>query len=105
MAWPDIAQQLAQSEITPGSALERLVRDNQDFHMLRPEEADDTLRVPPWLRVYWRKQHPEANYDTGGYPRSLRNVYEWMVSHQNLEPEPQPEPSPPETSEEDTNRA
>ena len=47
------------SKVIPGSALEKLIRENQDFDMLSPEEAHDRLRLPPWLRVYWRKQHPE----------------------------------------------
>ncbi len=74
-----------------GSALERLVRDNQDFKLLDPDEADDRLRIPPWLRVYWRKQHPETapapGDPTKGYPLALRDIYEWMVTHQDLEPE------------------
>src|SRR5689334_21693902 len=51
---------------------------------------DDTI-VPPWLKVYWRKGHPEANYDndldpTGGYPLVLKEVLEWMMTHQDLQP-------------------
>src|SRR5262249_31061064 len=51
---------------------------------------DNTI-VPPWLKVYWRKGHPEANYDndidpTGGYPLVLKEVLEWMVNHQDLKP-------------------
>jgi hypothetical protein len=44
--------------------------------------------LPVWLRVYWRKRHPEgaysANDPTGGYPRVLKNLYAWMVLHQDL---------------------
>jgi hypothetical protein len=86
--WPSLAQQL--EGVTPGSALEALIRANQDFSMLRPEEAKDTLRVPLWLRVNWRKAHPEGNYSakdpTGGYPLVLKEAYEWMMSHQDLQP-------------------
>ncbi|MEN3333420.1 MAG: hypothetical protein V7641_2785 [Blastocatellia bacterium] len=93
--WPSLSQQLRDAEVTPGSALESLIRDNQDFSMLRPEEAKDTLRLPPWLRVYWRKAHPEINYSgldpTGGYPLVLKEIYEWMVTHQDLKPG-KPEP-------------
>src|SRR6185369_16100196 len=82
--WPSLSQQISDAGVTPGSALESLIRANQDFSMLRPEEAKDTLRVPPWLRVYWRKQHSEGNYSasdpTGGYPLVLKEIYEWMVT-------------------------
>src|SRR5262249_4038225 len=65
---------------------------NQDFSLLRPEEADDKLLIPLWLRVQWRKANPEGNYSaadpTGGYPLVLREVAEWMVHHQNLEAPP-----------------
>ncbi len=56
--------------------------------MLRPEEAHDQLGLPPWLRVYWRKLHPDADYSgpSGGYPLSLADLYEWMVDHQDLRP-------------------
>src|SRR5579863_10281969 len=91
--WPTFEEQLAEAKVIRGSALERLIRENQDFHMLRPEEAHDRLRLPPWIRVYWRKHHPEANYSgaSGGYPMVLRELYQWMVAHQDL-PEP-PVPS------------
>jgi hypothetical protein len=92
-SWPTLAQQL--EGVTPGSALDALIRANQDFSLLRPEEAKDTLRLPPWLRVYWRKAHPEGNYSaldpTGGYPLVLKEIYEWMMTHQDLQPG-KPEP-------------
>jgi len=37
--WPSLDAQLRQSHIEPGSELERFVRDNQDFSILRPAEA------------------------------------------------------------------
>jgi len=89
-AWPGIERQLAKDKIIPGSALEGLVYQNQDFNMLRAEERNDNLRVPAWLRVWWRKAHPELTYaasdPTGGYPRVLHEVYEWMLAHQDLLP-------------------
>jgi hypothetical protein len=90
--WPSVNEQLAQSKVDPGSALERLVRENQDFHLLHPEETtSDPIKLPPWLRVYWRKQHPETEYrandPTGGYPHALKNLHNWMVTHQDLRPE------------------
>ena len=52
-AWPSVEHQLVQSNVVPGSALEKLIRDNQDFHLLRFEEATDKIGLPLWLRVYW----------------------------------------------------
>lgn len=86
--WPSLEQQLRDAKVISGSALEQLILDNQDFEMLRPEEANDDLGFPPWLRVYWRKQHPERAHPphdpTGGYPRVLEEVYSWMRTHQDL---------------------
>jgi BNR repeat-like domain len=89
-AWPSVDQQLAKDKVEPGSPLDKLIRANQDFHMLRPEEANDKIPVPAWLRVAWRKAHPEGNYTgddpTGGYPHVLKEMHEWMVKHQDLAP-------------------
>ena len=97
--WPSVEHQLVQSNVIPGSALEKLIRDNQDFHLLRSEEATDKIGLPQWLRVYWRKQHPEVEYrdddPTGGYPRVLRNLHAWMLTHQDLQPDPPSGPAPP----------
>ncbi len=91
-SWPTLEAQLAQAEVRPGSALDRLIRANQDFRLLRRAEANDRIPVPAWLRVYWRKAHPDQPYDaadpTGGYPLVLKEIYEWMVSHQDLRPGP-----------------
>ncbi|HEY3568525.1 MAG TPA: sialidase family protein [Thermoanaerobaculia bacterium] len=89
--WPTIDQQLKASRVQPGTALEELILSNQDFQMLRAEEAHDSIQVPLWLRVWWRKAHPEGDYPaadpTGGYPRALREVAEWMTLHQDLVPD------------------
>jgi fibronectin type III domain protein len=89
-AWPSLAKQLAADEVRPGTALERFIRANQDFRLLRPEEASDNIRIPLWLRVAWRKANPEGTYSaadpTGGYPLVLKEVAEWMSIHQNLRP-------------------
>jgi len=89
-AWPSLSAQLSRDKVAPGSALEKLIAANQDFRILRPEEADDRLNIPPWLRVLWRKAHPEGTYSandpTGGYPLILHEAHEWMVTHQNLQP-------------------
>lgn len=86
--WPSLEEQLKAANVKPGSALEQLIKDNQDFDMLFPSEANDKLRLPPWLRVYWRKHHPEDKYlqtdPTGGYPLALRDLFNWMVRNQDL---------------------
>jgi len=88
--FPTLDEQLKAAHARKGSALEKLIRDNQDFGKLKDRDAKDTI-VPPWLKVYWRKGHPEANYDndndpTGGYPLVLKEVLEWMMTHQDLKP-------------------
>ena len=92
VAWPSVEEQLSQDNVPPGSALGRLIQEHQDLHLLRAEEARDKIGLPPWLRVYWRKQHPELEYraddPTGGYPRALRNLHAWMVAHPDLPPGP-----------------
>ena len=89
--WPTVEEQLAAAKVVHGTALERLVLENQDFSLLKPEEARDRLRIPLWLRVYWHKQHPDAlapaGDPTGGYPLALRDLYQWMVTHQDLQAE------------------
>lgn len=102
-AWPTVDQQIKKDRVEPGSALERLIQENQDFQMLRPEEANDKIPVPLWLRVYWRKGHPELNYSagdpTGGYPHVLKEIYEWMITHQDLRRGPADEPKAAELDE------
>jgi hypothetical protein len=90
--WPSVQEQLADSHVAPGSALERLILENQDFSLLRSEEASDSLRIPPWLRVLYHKNHPRDRFSphdpTGGYPLVLNEVWEWMLTHQDLKPGP-----------------
>jgi len=43
-----VERQLVESIVIAGSALEHLIRDNQDFSMLRLEEAHDGPPFPPW---------------------------------------------------------
>jgi hypothetical protein len=85
-SWLTLQTQLARDHVPPGSALERYIEDNQDFTLLEPREARDAIRIPAWLRVQWRKAHPEMKYDaadpTGGYPYVLKEVHEWMRAHQ-----------------------
>jgi hypothetical protein len=86
--WPSMEDQLRDSKVTPGSALERLIRGNQDFHLLRPDEAQDSIRLPLWLRVHWRKGHPELNFSAidplGPYPDILFKIHARMLANHDL---------------------
>ncbi len=86
--WPTLQEQLQESRVRPGSKLEELIKENQDFSLLRPEEAHDRIRIPLWLRVQFHKQHPDSKPTpgdpTGGYPLALRDLYLWMIEHQDL---------------------
>ena len=90
--WPTLAAQLINAKARPGTAFETLIKSNQDFSQLREDEKTDKLNLPPWLRVYWRNNHPEIIYSaadaTGGYPRVLNEILEWMQNHQDLKPGP-----------------
>jgi hypothetical protein len=87
--WPTLADQLRAARAAKGSALDKLIRDHQDFDILRAEEAHDGLGLPPWLRVYWRKLHPEADYSRPtGYPLTLSELHEWMIEHPDLRTPP-----------------
>lgn len=92
LPWPTITKQLTEAKASTGSALETLIINNQDFSLLREDEKNDKINLPPWLRVWWRKAHPEREYTgedpTGGYPRVLHEIEEWMESHQNLKSGP-----------------
>ncbi len=85
--WPTVEEQLAADKVIPGSALEKLIKDSQDAGMLDPSEApNDVWRLPLWIRVYFRRQHPEIDF-TGpgaGYPLILKEIYTWMLQHQDL---------------------
>ncbi len=88
--FPSLEEQLKAAHAIPGSAFEKLIRANQDFGRLHARDAADDI-VPPWLKVYWQKNHPEGNYDnendpSGGYPHVLKEVLEWMEHHQDLKP-------------------
>jgi hypothetical protein len=88
--WPSFKEQTEKDHVLPGSNLEKLIAENQDFGILRPEETRDSIRIPLWLRVLWHKNHPDDKYSpqdpTGGYPLVLHEVHEWMLSHQDLKP-------------------
>ncbi|HEV8629600.1 MAG TPA: sialidase family protein [Thermoanaerobaculia bacterium] len=87
--WPTVGEQLAVDRVPAGSALARLIAANQQLDLLAAGEATDKLHLPVWLRVLWRRQHPEppAPGDaTRGYPLVLHEVREWMVHHPDLQP-------------------
>jgi hypothetical protein len=94
--WPTVEEQIAAAKVVDGSALERLIRYNQEFEMLRPDEVNDKVRLPPWIRIYWRKQHPEGKYigPSGGYPLVLNQLHDWMITHQDLPGYDVPDSSP-----------
>jgi hypothetical protein len=98
--WPVLREQLQADAVTPHSALEALIAANQDFSLLQPEEAKDKIPVPLWLRVLWRRAHPELVYSakdpTGGYPLVLKEIHEWMRTHQSLVPGPPDKDAAPE---------
>ena len=100
LQWPTVQEQLEKSQVQAGSALEHLILENQDFSMLNPKEANDHLRIPLWLRVLYRKNHPNDRFSpndpTGGYPLVLHEVWEWMSTHQDLRPGKPGHSGPPE---------
>jgi hypothetical protein len=83
--WPSVEAQLDEAEGSRGSALEQLIRDNQDFHLLQPQEAHDAYDIPLWLRVYWRKAHPDVQLSSvnpgASYPEVLETIHKWMLAH------------------------
>lgn len=78
--------------VVENSELADLIKSNQDFEMLRDDEFNDIRGLPPWLRVWWRKAHPEGEYTasdpTKGYPLVLKEILEWMMTHQDLKAGP-----------------
>ena len=87
--FPTLRQQLQQDRVKTGSALENLILANQDFQLLNEREAKDNIRVPAWLRVLYKKNHPDHVYNfkdpSGGYPLVLKEIHEWMLTHQDLQ--------------------
>jgi hypothetical protein len=82
---PTVDAQIQSAQAPEGSALANLIRSNQDFDLLHPDELDDEYPTPLWLRVAWRKQHPEvqmpANNPGAAYPEVLSQVYRRMVAN------------------------
>jgi hypothetical protein len=84
---PTISAQIESAKAPKGSALEKLIRANQDFELLHPEEFEDDYPIPLWLRVAWRKQHPDVQLPAknagAAYPEVLSQVYQRMVANPN----------------------
>lgn len=86
--WPTLDEQLTRARAPADSALAKLIAANQDFSILRPEEAHDSLRIPPWLRVLYKRGQPNREYSasdpSGGYPQYLWTTLQWMMLHPDL---------------------
>jgi hypothetical protein len=86
--WPSLEEQLRKAGATHGSELEKLITANQDVTRLRPEEHEnDGIDIPLWLRVHYRKNHPDqplAAKALADYPEALENLHEWLKKHQNM---------------------
>ena len=82
---PTIKAQVESAKAPKGSSLEKVIRANQDFELLHPEEFEDEFPIPLWLRVAWRKQHPEVQLPEknpgAAYPEVLSQVYRRMVAN------------------------
>jgi len=94
--YPSLQSQLDKEyygrHVDTDNELAKLIAVNQEFDMLRADEFNDERGLPPWLRVWWRKAHPEGEYTatdpTKGYPLVLKEILEWMMTHQDLKPGP-----------------
>jgi hypothetical protein len=87
--WPSLEVQLRTAGAVHGSELEKLIQANQDTSLLRPEEHEnDGIDLPLWLRVHYRKNHPDQPRapagPVGDYPEALENLHEWLKKNQNL---------------------
>jgi hypothetical protein len=93
VSWPSVEAQLDAAKSARGKALEDLIRANQDFHLLDAREANDNFDIPLWLRVLFRKRHPEVQLSTvnpgASYPEALEMLHKWMRANPDL-----PERSP-----------
>jgi len=85
---PSAEDEIKRARAPKGSALEKLIRENQDYGLLAPEEFTDNYPLPLWLRVFWRKQHPEipmpAKNPGAAYPEVLSQIHRRMVANPNL---------------------
>jgi hypothetical protein len=87
--WPSIERQLTDAKAINGSKFEEFIRASQETNLLRPGEHHyDGIGVPLWLRVYYRKQHPDEPSapagPAGDYPEALNRIQELMQVNQDL---------------------
>lgn len=84
---PTLKSQIEHAKAPSGSVLEKMIRENQDFDLLDPQELDDEYSIPLWLRVAYRKQHPELQFPTknpgAAYPEVLSQIYRRMMANPN----------------------
>jgi hypothetical protein len=100
MSLPGAEEQIAAAQVDPNSPLAQLIRENQPAELPAAMAADVTdpgeIDVPVWVRVYWRRQHPEAEFvaedPTHGLPKALEQFADWLLTHPTLESEPPPMP-------------
>lgn len=82
-----IEEQIESANAPKGSALETMIRENQNFDLLHPDEFNDDYPVPLWLRVAYRKQHPELQFPSknpgGAYPEVLSQIHHRMLANPN----------------------
>ena len=78
--WPTIEDQLRAAHVQPGSKLEELIRENQDFSLLRPEELDDGLRIPIWLRLHSESVTQTRHPSQATRPAAIRLHFEISMS-------------------------
>jgi hypothetical protein len=68
--------------------------------MLGPGEIDDDYPLPLWLRVLWRKQHPEIAMPEknpgAAYPEVLSQIHKRMIANPDLPWGQTPEEKTPE---------
>ena len=88
--WPTLKQQLEEDRVVPGSALERLIAENQDFRLLRPEEAHDQIRGARSGCASSGARRTRTEYSRRRSDRRLsavlKEIHEWMLTHQDLLP-------------------
>lgn len=85
---PTVASQIKSAKAPKGSALEKLIRENQKFDLLAPEEMEDDHPYPLWLRVIWRERHPEIAMPKknpgAAYPEFLSQIHKRMVANPDI---------------------
>ena len=98
---PTVSSQVKSAEAPKGSALEKLIHENQNFDILSTEEIEDDYGHPLWLRVYWRKQHPEITLPEknpgAAYPEVLSQIYKRMKADPTINWEAAPSKYDPPT--------